>query len=98
MEGKTKCAACGGQTKRVPFPKAPGIWTCERCGCIQGTCYVGESYQVVSNSWAEEPEIDHHTVAYDMETLGPKGIGRRHGWCSTRQLDSLGACRIVQVG
>lgn len=60
--------------------------------------YKGDSYLVVSPFMTGEENDQHYIVAYDIEVLGSKGIERRHGFCSTRVLDRLGAYMIVQVG
>ena len=69
-----------------------GIRQCAKCGAIFGTCYLGESYTLVLPYWAPENVTPEATRYFDFQTLGSKGIGRRHGWYDTATK------RIVQTG
>jgi len=89
-QGKGGCPACGGKRKKAT--RWTQVWECKRCGAIYGTCYLGESYEIVLpyfHQGASQPELERH---YDLTCLGSKGIERRHGWYNTRTR------RITQVG
>lgn len=88
------CPACCVDNETAPHEETEihEVFRCRRCGAIHGTCYLGESYELVRPFWAEHevgPELIRY---YDLTCLGSKGIERRHGWYDPKTR------RIVQVG
>ena len=72
--------------------KIVGIVTCSHCGGVQGECYLGESYTIVRNAFADDEVPFEQTRYYDFTVIGSNGIARRHGWFDTVSR------RITQVG
>jgi hypothetical protein len=73
----TSCPACSGKRLR----KVSGhvsVFECVRCEALFGTCYLGESYELVLPRWHRGPETKPRY--YEFTTLGSEGVGRRHGW------------------
>jgi hypothetical protein len=75
------CPVCSSEKARHD-PKHPvQVYICNGCGCVHGTCYLGESYSVVRNQFHPQAatfpvENERH---YDLTCLGSEGISRRHG-------------------
>lgn len=69
-----------------------GIYVCQACGGIHGTCYLGDSYGIVSPYMTNKNVPSEQTKYFDFTTLGSKGIGRRHGWFDpqTRLITQVG--------
>lgn len=67
------------------------VYTCAACGALHGTCYLGESYGLVSPTWETEAYTEAEPRYFDFTTLGSE-VGRRHGWYVPRTR------RIVQTG
>lgn len=66
---------------------------CSRCGALYGgRVYLGESYKIVKPFFAAEEIPVERQQYYDIETLGSKGLDRRHGWRDSE------THYIVQVG
>jgi len=84
------CPACSGR-KHHRHPKVHGVYTCDRCGAVHGTCYKGESYEIVLPYWHEGESKPEDERYYDLETLGTT-IERRHGWFN------INTKRITQTG
>lgn len=84
-----ECPACGG--KRHETIKTQ-VYRCRRCGAIHGTCYLGESYELVLPFWATEEPPAERICHFDLTCLGSEGITRRHGWYDTETR------RVVQTG
>jgi hypothetical protein len=82
------CPCCGKKltvkARNTPVEvngrKVPGTHTCQNCGAIGGTVYLGESYTIVKPFMTGEDVPMDETVYFDFQTLGGEGIGRRHGW------------------
>jgi hypothetical protein len=66
------------------------VYRCKKCGAVFGRCYLGDSYRIVLPYW-HDGDADE-TFYYDLETVGSRGVERRHGWAHK------GTRRIVQVG
>lgn len=77
--------ACGELSKHIVLKG--DVARCESCGCVNGTCYLGDSYTYAIPGLVEG---EAHR-AYDLTCLGSAGITRRHGWVDA-------ANRVVQVG
>lgn len=89
MEDFKQCPACLGRRSRVS-EKGPQLRECLRCECLFGTAYLGESYAIVKPQMKAANGC--REVPFDIETLGSRGIGRRHGFYDPT--DGL----ITQVG
>jgi hypothetical protein len=75
---KEGCPACGH--KRARKTERAQIFTCAACNSISGTCYLGESYEMVLPYFTKDPAADSRARYFDFITLGSNGIDRRHGW------------------
>lgn len=71
------CPACGGKRSRTT-EHGPRVYRCERCGCIHGSCTLGESYAIVLPTFSDREDMDGG-VPYDLQTLGSGVLRRRHG-------------------
>jgi hypothetical protein len=72
------CPGCsctrGYETKTV------SVYECAGCGGLHGTCYLGESYNLVLPRMSPRTDMDGARY-FDFETLGAGcKIDRRHGW------------------
>lgn len=95
------CAGCGKSISKKAlnttyvgtYGPVAGVYTCNHCGAILGSCYKGDSYGVVGRRFDTVENCDTcEPVYYDLEVLGSDGINRIHGWMNpTTRL-------IVQVG
>jgi len=85
------CPACSGK-RHDEHAKIRGIYVCRRCKAVHGTCYKGESYEIVLPYWHEGESNHEDERYYDLETLGSQGIERSHGWFNVKTR------RITQVG
>jgi len=75
------CPACNSTKNRLWKPeKHAQIYECRTCGAIHGTCYLGESYEIVLPYMTDKPVPPEKTRYFDFITLGSKGVERRHGW------------------
>ena len=75
------CPACNSTKNRLWKPeKHAQIFECRTCGAIHGTCYLGDSYEIVRNAWSPTEVPPEKTRYFDFITLGSKGMDRRHGW------------------
>jgi hypothetical protein len=88
------CPACNG--KRLKEFKAHAsirvsIQECRRCGCIFGSCYLGDSYAIVK-PWLTAQTDDMEVVPFDFTCVGSQGVTRRHGWFDKK------SGYMVQVG
>lgn len=90
------CPCCNNKRGNVRYNQTNiglmDVYRCKKCGAVFGSCYLGDSYTVVKPSWHAGDADPADTFYYDLETVGSKGVERRHGWAhkTTRQ--------IVQVG
>lgn len=89
------CPCCNGKRHARYDENRLGltqVYRCKKCGAVHGSCYLGDSYTVVSAQWHSGEATLDDTFYYDLECLGSQGVQRRHGWAHkvTR--------RIVQVG
>ena len=75
------CPACNS-TKNRPYrpERFTQIYECRTCGAIHGTCYLGESYEIVRPYMTDKDVPPEKTRYFDFITLGSKGMDRRHGW------------------
>jgi hypothetical protein len=75
------CPACNS-TKNRPYRRErfAQIYECRTCGAIHGTCYLGESYEIVRPYMTDKAVPPEKTRYFDFITLGSKGVDRRHGW------------------
>lgn len=91
-----ECPACSNKRGNVPYDKTSigltTVYRCKKCGAVFGSCYLGDSYGIVSPRWHEGNADPIDTFYYDLETVGSKGVERRHGWAHKTTK------RIVQVG
>ena len=82
-ESKMKCPACNKKmTKKAlnePYQGKLRVHQCPKCQAVFGTCYLGESYEIVKSYFSTVKSMDN-ALYYDFECLGSKGIERRHGW------------------
>lgn len=69
-----------------------GVFECEHCGTVQGTCYKGESYKIVKAFMAPDNVSFDNAFHYDLQVLGSTGIERRHGFADKETR------LIIQVG
>lgn len=73
------CPGCNGA--KGAETKVIGVYACQGCGGIFGTCYLGESYTLVSPAMAPPAkEIQARQRYFDLTCLGSEGIARRHGY------------------
>lgn len=74
------CPGCNGEPGEQT--KVKGVFTCQGCGGIFGTCYLGESYTLVKpNLRRASKEADERARYYDLTCLGSGNkITRRHGY------------------
>jgi DNA-directed RNA polymerase subunit RPC12/RpoP len=91
MIDKQACPACNGKRMEA-HERLRDVYTCKRCGAVFGTCYLGESYEIVLPYFTKEDVPSERLRYFDLTCIGSKGLTRRHGWydAATR--------RIVQVG
>ncbi len=76
---ETKCPACSSEKRKAT--KVIGIWECQNCGAIFGTCYLGQSYEFVLPFFVKEEPPAEETRYYDLTCLASGNkIQRRHGW------------------
>ena len=68
------------------------VYRCAKYGAVFGSCYLGDSYTIVKPSWHRGEDDPSQWFYFDLETVGSRGVERRHGWAhkDTHQ--------IVQVG
>ena len=85
------CPACS-HSKAAEHGHVFGIKRCLKCDAIYGQCYLGDSYSLVLPYWHEGPSRPEEERYFDFETLGSKGVERRHGWFNTTTR------RITQTG
>jgi len=72
------CPACGAtQHRSTPVG---GVVECALCGALHGTCTLGESYHLIPPVFSRREAQPDELRPYDLEIVGPDGIGRRHGW------------------
>lgn len=57
-----------------------GTHTCQNCGAVMGTVYLGEFYEIVKPYWSKADPPQERWVYYDFMTLGSEGERRYHGW------------------
>lgn len=86
-----KCPACSS-VKHEKHSKVVGVYVCQSCGAVHGRCFLGESHGMVQPYWHEGPSEPEQERYYDFETVGPKGLERRHGWFNVESK------RITQTG
>lgn len=86
-----KCPACSS-VKHEKHGEVSGVYVCRSCGAVHGQCYLGESYGLVQPYWHEGPSSPEQERYYDFETVGSKGLDRRHGWFNVESK------RITQTG
>ena len=70
------CCSCtkGYETKYAQ------VYVCAECGGLHGTCYLGQSYEMVLPRMSSKESMDGAQY-FDFTTLGAGGkIDRRHGW------------------
>lgn len=73
----TSCPACSSRKSSVVSGQ---IRRCSKCAAIFGTCYLGESYEMVRPFMTDaDPQMERSRY-FDFECLGSQGITRRHGW------------------
>jgi hypothetical protein len=84
-----ECPACSSRSLK-PHATVIGVSECKKCGAIFGQCYLGDSYSIVK-PWFETGAASKE-VYFDLETVGSKGVERRHGW-----MNPATKC-ITQVG
>ena len=75
-----ECRACSNVRGNVELAAIRGVYTCAACGAIFGSCYLGDSYGLVSPYMTASVEAHERQRYFDFTTLGSKGVGRRHGW------------------
>ena len=68
------------------------VYECPECGCVFGSCYLGESYNYVLPYWSKSDVPEENIRPYDLTCIGSEGITRRHGWFDPETK------RIVQTG
>jgi len=86
------CGCCGHE-RGFPVEGHADVRTCERCGGLNGRCYLGQSYTLVLPQWDAPDACDPADQQYfDLECLGSGGITRRHGWFNpaTRKITQVG--------
>ena len=78
-----KCPACSS-TKLSQLVlnerEHPSCYRCRRCEAVFGSCYLGDSYAIVSPRFAADPVAPEALRYFDFDTVGSAGVGRRHGW------------------
>ncbi len=94
------CNCCGKpiSSKAINTPykvdgsRIMGVYACNHCGAVQGTCYKGESYMIVKPQWHQGPEDPSNTCYFDLTVLEGAGSERRHGWFdkTTRGITQVG--------
>jgi ribosomal protein L37AE/L43A len=90
------CPACSCERGTL-IPTGTAVYTCERCGCLHGRLYLGESYTLVQPYFEAEAVAAAAIAAgetrpYDLDCLGSGGLTRRHGWYNpaTRRITQTG--------
>lgn len=91
------CPACSGDAGDAT--EIAGVYHCQRCGGIFGTCTGAEGLKLVRPAWAtkaDQPGADDRAIYYDL-TITPDTIAgipgsRRHGWYDpkTRKITQTG--------
>lgn len=82
MRNANQCPGCDGVGRET---KGPGqLYTCKGCGGLFGSCYLGDSYTLVSPFMAREAVPAEQTRYFDLDCLGSEGLTRRHGWYDPR--------------
>lgn len=76
------CPACSHETSRTT--DRPTVYVCERCGCLHGRCYLGDSYTLVKPFFTTERVPHERQAPYDLDCLGSQGMTRRHGFYDTQ--------------
>jgi hypothetical protein len=78
-----KCPACNKKmTKKAlseDFQGIAQVHQCPKCRAVFGTCYLGESYEIVKPYFSYVADMAT-AIYYDLTCLGSNGIERRHGW------------------
>ena len=85
------CPSCGAKICQREYKKTTLV-ECGKCEAVYGNCYLGDSYSVVSNRWADVSTPAENERYFDFTCLGSAGITRRHGWYDP------GSKRITQTG
>ena len=92
---ETMCPVCNGNKSdwyctdkgRLIY----GVEVCRKCGAVYGTCYKGESYEIVLPYWdVEQSNVEQRY--FDLVLLGSEGKERTHGWYNPKTK------KITQVG
>lgn len=88
------CPACSSKRLRARQDLGAQINECRACGAIFGTCYLGDSYNLVRPFFSPSANTvpAEQTRYFDFTCLGSTGITRRHGWFN------LNDRTLVQVG
>ena len=73
------CPACSCRLAH-PVPRRTQVFTCANCEALFGTCYLGESYEMVMPQFVQNEPSGENIRYYDFTCLGSKGVTRRHGW------------------
>lgn len=74
-----ECRACSN-VRGNKETATRGVYVCAKCSAVFGTCYLGDSYALVTpylSNVLVRPEDQRY---FDFTTLGSAGVGRRHGW------------------
>ena len=88
----SECPSCGASSSQWKgYKNWWRIFICTKCDGIFGTCYLSDSYGIVSKYLTQQTS-DMEVRYFDFITLGSDGIDRRHGW-----YDKLTG-KLVQVG
>jgi len=78
------CPACSHNRSRDYRPERfyGAVQQCRKCSAIYTNrhIYLGDSYTIVEPHFTADRTADERAVYFDLDTLGSKGIGRRHGW------------------
>jgi hypothetical protein len=87
-----QCRACDNVRGNKELAAVRGVYTCAKCGAIFGSCYLGDSYGLVSPYMTANIAATERQRYFDFTTLGSKGVGRRHGWFDpeTRMMTQVG--------
>ena len=69
-----ECRACSNVRGNVELAAIRGVYTCAACGAIFGSCYLGDSYGLVSPYMTASVAVDYQVTQVVDGTKGIHGM------------------------